>query len=389
MMRSHKTVSGPVITGIILLAAAGLLSAAARSVPGFAQAYSCTVYPVLQSTIGRIAGLLPFSAAEVLCILLPVFLVFDLIRMIRHKSRKNVVFRRFGSHLFLVIAVLLFMYQANCGVNYYREPFVGRAAFEAARFTEDDLTGFCELAVRELQQSSAYYNEGADNEGADSDTAGDASPGLLQDQDIYPDKRELAQEAVHAMEKLSSASAPAFNDYSSLSGFYPPPKYLTFMSRLFSAMGVSGIYSPFTIEANVNGEMTGLEKPFTSCHELSHLKGFMNEGEANYIGWLACIGSDDPAFNRSGWLIAWTYAGNSLYRIDPEKYSELRKKLPDDVIRELDDNREFWETHETRASEVQDRVNDAYLKSNGLKDGVQSYGQLTTLMLMWYTESNV
>ena len=66
-----------------------------------------------------------------------------------------------------------------------------------------------------------------------------------------------------------------------------------------------------------------------------------------------------------------------------------RKKLPDDVIRELDDNREFWETHETRASEVQDRVNDAYLKSNGLKDGVQSYGQLTTLMLMWYTESNV
>ena len=82
--------------------------------------------------------------------------------------------------------------------------------------------------------------------------------------------------------------------------------------------------------------------------------------------------------------MAWIYSGNSLYGIDPEKYTELRKKLPDDVIRELDENHEFWQSHETRASEVQDRVNDAYLKSNGQKDGIQTYGQLTTLMLMWY-----
>jgi hypothetical protein len=33
---------------------------------------------------------------------------------------------------------------------------------------------------------------------------------------------------------------------------------------------------------------------------------------------------------------------------------------------------------------VQDRVNDAYLKANDQKDGIQSYGMLTTLMLMHY-----
>ena len=149
-------------------------------------------------------------------------------------------------------------------------------------------------------------------------------------------------------------------------------------------MGVSGIYSPFTVEANINGEMPDMEKPFTACHELSHLRGYMNEGEANYIGWLACIGSDDPSFNRSGWLIGWIYAGGALRRVDPGRYDSLRKRLPSYAVSEIEENDLFWSSHETKASEVQDRVNDAYLKANDQKDGIQSYGMLTTLMLMYY-----
>ena len=129
-----------------------------------------------------------------------------------------------------------------------------------------------------------------------------------------------------------------------------------------------------------------MEKPFTACHELSHLRGYMNEGEANYIGWLACIGSDDPSFNRSGWLIGWIYAGGALRRVDPGRYDSLRKRLPSYAVSEISDNDLFWSSHETKASEVQDRVNDAYLKANDQKDGIQSYGMLTTLMLMYYCD---
>ena len=109
----------------------------------------------------------------------------------------------------------------------------------------------------------------------------------------------------------------------------------------------------------------------------------MNEGEANYIGWLACIGSDDPAFRRSGWLISWIYAGGSLRRSDPDLYESIYRKLPDAAVEELTANSKFWAEHETGASEVQNRVNDAYLKSNGQPGGIQTYGTLTTLMLLW------
>ena len=130
--------------------------------------------------------------------------------------------------------------------------------------------------------------------------------------------------------------------------------------------------------------MPDMEKPFAACHELSHLRGYMNEGEANYIGWLACIDSDDKAFRRSGWLIGWMYAGNALKRIDPQRYDELCERLPAHAASEIEEDRLFWSSHEGKVSEVQDRVNDAYLKANGQKDGIRSYGMVTTLMLMHY-----
>lgn len=349
------------IISIILIALAVILSAAARMVPGFADWYSNAIYPLLQGSVGRLAGIAPFSVAEMLCLILPIAVISNAVRLIRSHRCKV-----FFTHLLLLASVLLFMYVTNCGINYYRQPFVGRDAFQNAKFTEEELAEFCEFTADKLNEM----------------TAAEQNKGFK-----YPEWDELSSEAIESMSELSDQTSPDFNDYSSLKGFYPHPKKLTFMSRLFSMMGVSGIYSPFTIEANVNGEMVGLEKPFTACHELSHLKGFMNEGEANYIGWLACINSDHPAFSRSGWIMAWIYAGNSLYSIDRDRYYSIRKKLPEEILRELEDNSEFWATHENKASEVQDQLNDAYLKSNGQEHGIQTYGQLTTLMLMWYYDT--
>ena len=84
-----------------------------------------------------------------------------------------------------------------------------------------------------------------------------------------------------------------------------------------------GVYSPFTVEANYNGDMPDYNVPHTLCHELSHLKGFMREDEANFIGYLACISSENEAFRYSGYLTGWVYAGNALARVDRKRYIEL------------------------------------------------------------------
>lgn len=345
MKQSDNTTSKLVLIPLMLICMAVALLIAADHADGFAEWYSVNIYsPLITGTVGRLAGIAPFSVAEAAVCILPFIIIADVVRC-RKKLRKA-FFR-----ILLIVSVLFFLYAANCGVNYHRNTFVDRQALSEAQFTEDQLADFCEYIITRLEECSP-----------DAD---------------YPQGRELAAEARMSMQKLSEK-------YPSLHGSYPPPKQLAVLSEAFSAMGVSGIYSPFTVEANINGEMPDMEKPFTACHELSHLRGYMNEGEANYIGWLACIGSDDPAFNRSGWLIGWIYAGSTLRRVDPERYEKIRERLPSYAASAVEENDLFWSSHETKASEVQDRVNDAYLKANDQKDGIQSYGMLTTLMLMYY-----
>ena len=344
MKRSYNRISASVIISIILLCTAAALLIAAKNVEGFAEWYSVNIYSMITASIGHLAGSVPFSVAEVaVCILL----LFILVDIVRCRKRLMAVLM----HVLLIASVLFFLYAANCGINYHRNTFVDQEALSGAEFTEDQLADFCEYVTRQIKECVSESD--------------------------YPQGKELADTARLSMDNLSE-------NYPSLRGYYPAPKQLLLLSRAFSGMGVSGIYSPFTVEANINGEMPDMEKPFTACHELSHLRGYMNEGEANYIGWLACIESDDPSFNRSGWLISWMYAGSTLKRVDPERYDMLREKLPSYAVSEIEENDLFWSSHETRAAEVQDRVNDAYLKANGQKDGIQSYGMLTTLMLMHY-----
>ena len=76
---------------------------------------------------------------------------------------------------------------------------------------------------------------------------------------------------------------------------------------------MQGYYFPFSMEANYNDVMYLMNKPATLCHELAHLKGYIYEDEANFIGFLACISSEDLVFQYSGYLSVLNYLDNDFY----------------------------------------------------------------------------
>ena len=81
---------------------------------------------------------------------------------------------------------------------------------------------------------------------------------------------------------------------------------------------ITGIFVPFTFEANVNVDVPDYSQPATMCHELSHLRGYMREDEANFIAYLACRNSENVEFQYSGAMLAFVYANNALYSADSE-----------------------------------------------------------------------
>lgn len=334
----------------VLLALSFLLQILARKVPGFGEWYAERVYPVIVGIFGRISGIFPFALVETGFYLLFVFSVFYVVRHSREK-------RSFFVRILFLAAALFFLFTVNCGINYYRKPFSSYSGLEVKKSSVEELKSLC----LQLTDTLNYMRK----------------EGVTGEVDVERSKRE----SVKAMEKLGET-------YPELSGFYPQPKPF-FWSYFFSVQQLCGQYSPFTVEATYNRSMPDYNIPHTVCHELSHLRGFMREDEANFIGYLACIGSEDEDFQYSGYLTGWVYATNALAKIDREAYAEIGMKLDERAWDDLRRNNEFWGKYEGKAAEVSNKLNDTYLKMNSQTDGVNSYGRMVDLMLAYERERSL
>jgi hypothetical protein len=152
---------------------------------------------------------------------------------------------------------------------------------------------------------------------------------------------------------------------------------------------ITGIFIPFTMEANVNVDIPDYSIPATMLHELAHLRGFMREDEANYIAYLAGMESDNAEFKYSSTMLALITAGNALYDKDPDLYFEIRDQYSDGVLKDIRANSRYWQQYDdTVISTVSNKINDTYLKANAQTDGIQSYGRMLDLMLAKYREDH-
>ena len=111
-------------------------------------------------------------------------------------------------------------------------------------------------------------------------------------------------------EKASLGFDQAAKIYPELGGRFGKAKPI-FLSSKMSYTGISGIYFPFTGEANVNVDIPHSLLPATTCHEMAHQRGFAREDEANYIAWITCSSNDNPEFKYSGTLLALIHSMNA------------------------------------------------------------------------------
>ena len=340
-----------------------VLQLLARKVGGFGTWYILNIYPLFVNTLGRVTSILPISMGEMglyaLIIGFVVYTVSAVVRVVRKKAR---VLKQLVNWLYCVmtaVSLILMVYTMTCGINYYAQSFSTTQGLSIQKSSKEELIALTRFLADQVNEASKEMV--LDGDGCTKITV------------------NVQKEAVKAMKAASE-------DYSVLRGYYPQPKPVL-ISRFLSVQQVSGIYSPFTVEANYNREMVDYNLPFTACHELSHLKGFMREDEANFIAYLACAASDCAEFNYSGALTAYIYAGNSLYSADKDAYWEIRDSLCEMAKKDLSANNEFWDRFETKIAEVQTQVNNAYLQGNGQTDGVKSYGRMVDLLLAMMREA--
>lgn len=332
----------------------------------------------------------------------------------------------FLGHLFLILSALLVLYVFLCGINYHRTSFSQEAGLSVTIdahgtvYDEADLIALCDYLVTEMNDTEAQLaatatsdanadvlrartSAGAGAAGTTTEspaaTAEASGPSAADEAAVTTIQVEGARigqtsetpkpsaawlwhagrTGQRAMEKLGQR-------YRRLSGHYPYPKPIL-NTWILSVQQTTGVYSPFTVEANYNRDIAYYDIPFTICHELSHLRGYMQEEEANFIGVLATIGADDLYFNYSGYVSAWVYAGNALARIDSTAFATLYARINARTRQDMLYNNAYWQQFEGKPAEAHEQLNDAYLKMQGQASGVRSYGHVTDLMLEYFAKN--
>lgn len=346
---------------LLLFPAALLLTLCAQKIPGFAERYATGVYVVLSRAVSRTTGLVPFSIAELLVFALVLFFIAALIRLavrlIRGTRNRAALAVRFLSDLCVFAAAAAFLFTVTCGINYYRLTFAETGGLTVTPSSKEELRELCASLASGLNR---------------------LRPGL------ETDKQGVMKLSAENMEKTAREAARYYDgiekDYPLLKSGYGVPKPV-FLSRLMSRCDITGMFFPFTFEANVNTDAPEYTIPATMCHELSHLRGYMREDEANFIGYLVCEKSGDPDFLYSGEMLAFTYANNALYSADADAAGGIYASLSDGVRRDLSYGSAYWKQFEGPVARVSAQVNDRYLRANRQDDGIKSYGRMVDLLL--------
>mgnify|MGYP001622965310 FL=1 len=358
-------------------AALFLLTAAVNVIAWNSQAF-CDwhvkhLFPLSVNLYGRLMSIFPFSVGEGMIALAVFFtavaILLGIMRIFVRKGRiKRLisVFSRTYVRAYAWVFLAVFMIMTwNCFILYHASEFDETYMAQKAQrtYTDRELIQVRNHIVEEL---NALTEELERDEN-----------GFL----VY--QEDMKQEAVRAMQGLGE-------EYELLSGYYPRAKGIA-ASDFLSQQYMMGYYFPFSMEANYNTSMYVANVPATLCHELAHLKGFIYEDDADFIGFLACISSDDPFYRYSGYLSVLGYVEKEYKKASGKEefdcLSIAKSVRSDDIFL----TSEAWERVEEKAvvetavvKAASNQFTETTLVINGVSDGMKSYSRVVQLLLEYY-----
>lgn len=343
------------------LAPAGwLLQALAAQSPERTEAfYSRGIYPVVEATLTKVASWSPIAIGESLLLISAAVIALRIGRGCFSWWRGQRHCRNLVAHALAQAAaafgVLFLLFQLLWAINHARLPFATQVGLQSAAV---EPTRLARVVLLLAQRAAA----------------------------VRPPDPEVDAPYLAATwrEAIGDAYDAAGEQWPALAGPRPVIR-AAMISRLMTLGSITGIYSPFTGEPNVNVHVPEKVQPFVACHEVAHLRGYAREDEANFIAWWVGSRSPDRTIAYSCELMAYRCAMDALRHANLLAWIDLRAKVPPEVVRDDKAIDRFWDGQPKVATRVLSAVttatNDLYLKSSGHREGVRSYGRMVDLLI--------
>ena len=289
--------------------------------------YSRRLYPRISTLAGIFANAFSFSWLDVV---IPAGLILLV---------AAVHFRRF----YLVangVAALYLIFFWSWGLNYHRRPLATKVSADMSRTDEAGIDRFARGIAERLNH-------------------------LYKDRQRQPaDDHRVRAEALRRVRHVTGViDRSPWNGASRV-------KNSVLANPWFHVAGIDGVFNLFGHEPLISNSLLEFEKPFVMAHELAHVYGYADEGDANLIAVYATLMSDDLDLQYSGCINLWLYVRNR----DLDSLLEAGPRADfDQMIRRMRSEQIPW------LSAIQSTILDWYLKSNSVEQGVRSYSQVVVL----------
>lgn len=351
---------------IIIYSAVILLLNIVAQNKSFSDFYDDNIFRYLSMPYCALTGLMPFSVGEILIpaailIVLTALVLLTLLIFLKKKEK----FKRFSikylkSTLAFILTVVMIM-TLNCSILYCtsKMDINGNRGKKYSAEQIEILRNYVVVQCNELSKKMERKENG---------------------EVTYSDNLDKEIEA--ALNGLS-------DELPRLKGYYPNAKPIMGSYFMYQA-GVIGVYFPFSMEANYNTNVSDIYAPSVIAHELSHLKGYIYEDEANFIAYLACTKSGNDIIRYSGYLSVLNYIDDDYYIcVDEERYFkqvQIKKAVAFDNFCY---DREKWKALQEQkpvvktetVENISDTITDTYLD---YYQAEPNYNEVTLLMLQYY-----
>ncbi len=320
--------------------------------------YSNGLYPVTSRVQRVVLCWIPFSIGDLLYGAAVIYLLLQLVKLIRTLWRKKAGRGFWWMVLQRCVFWLLWVYTAFnllWGLNYNRLGPARQMQLAMKPYTTAELKTVVQAIIQKLDETSI---------------------GSVHVRDRYTSKPALFGGA-HDAYQVAQFSYPFLN-------YRTASVKPSLFSYLGDYLGYTGYYNPFTGEAQVNTTVPVFVLPFTTCHEIGHQLGYAKENEANFAGYLSARSSPDMAFRYSVYFDLYAYSMRELFWRDSITAKALIREVPEQVKKDFAALRAFNERYQNPLEPYIRRLYGQYLRANQQPSGMQSYSEVTAFLVAYY-----
>ena len=309
----------------------------------------------IRQILAQITSIVPFSISEALLFLSPVLVTLLFYKGIKNakSGRKDTI--KFSLKLLSIFLVIFILFVWTYSSGFHNSTIDKKLGLKKDKLSSEDLYNTSIIITETLNELSSdvlYDNTGAS----------------VMPYGYY----ELSSNVYKAYELYEE-------NYGAMINFRTLIKPII-LSEPLTYTHISGIYTFFTGESNVNTNYPDYIVATSTAHEMAHQRGVARENEANFTAFVVLSSSDDSFLKYSAYLDVYSDVMGALASADSGLYIEVYSMLNEKVRNDLDSYSRFFDKYRnSTASDISNSINDSYLQANGQKDGIKSYGMIVDL----------